>query len=979
MGMSSFVGRQPELGAVCRVLTGVGPERAAVVTGEAGIGKSRLLAEATLAARKQGVVVLVGHCLPLARGIPLLPFGEALRGLAKPTGCDPVPAVDLKALLGQVLRGLPAASRTGLAVLAPGLVPGDETPELGLAAPERQESALVDDQSVLLVGLRDLLLAIASARPLALVVEDVHWADPLSRDLLTLLTHAPGMRPGVVVTMRADEPQQGERLSDWLAVAVRHPATEVVSLGPLADEDVDTLATELAGTAAATERFLTSVRARAGGNPLFAEQLVFDALSVRSPGSHRVPDRVVALLGGRLAAASAPEREVLEALAVVQRPLDQDDVARVLGVAPGELTDPIRALVRRGLVELPGDSTLRLRHALLADQIRSGQLPAEQRDWHRRVAETLADRPGVEPAEVAGHFAAAGDHGKERRWSIIAAESAERVHAWSVAAGLWARVHELSRQADTDDSRTLRPTLRRAAALEAAGQEYLAAAVAQDALANGAYVDDPRAWAELVLYRDFELDDVDLAVAELRRADAALADLPPSEERARVLRQLARRLDDRGERPAGTSCFVRALQIAQAADADAFARLLRGSLTVRAHHDGGPVGVTMTDLEGLVEEARAHAQGAVLMHLGMYLTSLLLWTEELDTTRRRGRSLLEDAARLGVGQIWAAGMVLSNTLEADVLLGRSDDARLLLDARRTGILDGSPMYPHRVNDAMVLIPEGRLLEATSVLGAVSREVIPGTDRQLTWAGLVLEAGFWAEDDPTHLVEVGTAAAEELGRRRPDYLPGLLWQISRLAAEARDDASASLSRSVCRVDGVNHPDGRRIPSAYRLMTRAEQTRQATAADPDVWLAAATSWSDLGCRHLEGYSRWRCAEALVQRRQRVGAQQQLHAAFELSAGHTPQRARIATFARHARLSCEKPSAPAAAPRGVAPFDLSDRELQILTLLTQGRSNKEIGAALFISGKTASVHVTHILRKLRVGSRVEAAAMAEREHLV
>ena len=759
----------------------------------------------------------------------------------------------------------------------------------------------------------------------------------------------------------------------------------LVSLGRLAGQDVDMLTAELAGSDAASESFLAVVRERSGGNPLFAEQLVFDALAATSVAaeSHGVPDRVAALLDSRLATASAPERDVLDVLAVVQRPVDQDDLARVLGIAAGEVTGPVRALVQGGLVEpVAKDSTLRLRHALLADQIRSGLLPAEQRDWHQRVARALAGRPGVEPAEVAAHWSAAGDPEQERRWSIVAAEAAERVHAWSVAAGLWARIDELSDVNAGDDPPELRPTLRRVAALDAAGQEYVAAAVAREVLDSGKYAHDPSATAQLALFRDFELDDADLSIAELRWADAGLADLPPSETRARVLQQLGRRLDDRGERSAGGACFARSLQVAEAADADPLARLLRGTLAVRAHKDGAPVATTLKLLEELVDEAREHAQGAVLMHLGMYLIDRLVWVGELEAATERGRSLLDDAAPLGVGQTWAAGMVLSNTLAADLLLGRSQQARHLLDTRRTGILDGSPLYPHRVNDVTVLIPEGRLPEAIRLLGSMSREVIPGTDRQLTWAELMLDAGFWADDQPLRLVGLGIAAAENLAQRMPADLAGLLWQISRLAEEVRDDDAAwvsGLTRRTEEATGTGPHGGRRIPAAYGLMTRAEQSRLTMLHDPDVWLSAAAAWCELGCRLLEGYSRWRGAEALVQQRHRAAAQQELRRAFALSAGHAPQRVRIATLARHARLSLEEPLVAPVADREAAPYDLTDRELQILALLTQGLSNTEIGAALFISGKTASVHVTNILRKMRVTSRVQAAGLAEREHLV
>ena len=150
-----------------------------------------------------------------------------------------------------------------------------------------------------------------------------------------------------MVTVRDDEPCRAEGLEDWLAATLRQPTAELVSLGPLADHDVDALASELTGRSAESESFLAAVRARAGGNPLFAEQLVFDAMTVTSEAaeSPRVPDRVAALLDSRLAPASARERNVPDGLAVAQRPLDQDDLARVLEVAAGQV--PIGGVATR--------------------------------------------------------------------------------------------------------------------------------------------------------------------------------------------------------------------------------------------------------------------------------------------------------------------------------------------------------------------------------------------------------------------------------------------------------------------------------------------------------------------------------------------------------------------------------------------------------------------------------------------------------
>jgi DNA-binding NarL/FixJ family response regulator len=173
-------------------------------------------------------------------------------------------------------------------------------------------------------------------------------------------------------------------------------------------------------------------------------------------------------------------------------------------------------------------------------------------------------------------------------------------------------------------------------------------------------------------------------------------------------------------------------------------------------------------------------------------------------------------------------------------------------------------------------------------------------------------------------------------------------------------------------------------AERATWDAERARLSGPSNPDAWTAAATAWQDLGCPHPAGYAWWRQAQAQLDGGQpATTAAAALRAAAAAAAGHAPLLAQVRLLAERARISLEpRAAAVTEAPlpaRARAPYGLTSRELTVLRLLATGRTNAQIGAELYISQSTASVHVTSILRKLGVSSRVQAAAIAERAGLL
>jgi DNA-binding NarL/FixJ family response regulator len=167
----------------------------------------------------------------------------------------------------------------------------------------------------------------------------------------------------------------------------------------------------------------------------------------------------------------------------------------------------------------------------------------------------------------------------------------------------------------------------------------------------------------------------------------------------------------------------------------------------------------------------------------------------------------------------------------------------------------------------------------------------------------------------------------------------------------------------------------IPAA-RASWDAERSRLSGPGDPTAWQAAADAWAALGCPHRAGYAEWRHAETrLLAGEPALAVADTIRSAASAAAGHAPLRAAIQALADRARIPLDVPSMPVEPDRKPALYGLTDRELLVLRLVATGRSNPEIGAELFISGKTASVHVSNILRKLGVSTPVEAAALAER----
>jgi predicted ATPase len=422
----TFVARVQELEQLGRALEAAGAARGSTVliSGEAGIGKTRLLTEFAAQARAEGAAVLTGRCIDLVgAGLPYLPLVEALRplrGTLEP-GELPVELRELPRLVPELAAGAEAG-------------PADGTSQLRLF----EEAVAV-------------LEHVAAEAPLVLVVEDLHWADASTIDLVAFLAHAVrGSRILSVATYRSEELGADDPRRRPLDELLRARAAVELTLGPLSGEELELL---LAGAsdAALSADLLATIRARSEGNPFFAEELLVAA----QRGDAALPHVLRDVLLRRVARLDAATRSVLRAAAAAGRDVTFGLLAAVTPLDEDGLVEALRGAVQSNVLEAdPGGATLRFRHALLAEAVYGTLLPGEREELHLRLATALGADPALAASrsvagELALHWAGAGRATEALAASVQAAHEAEDLSGRAEARrhveralDLWTRVSE---------------------------------------------------------------------------------------------------------------------------------------------------------------------------------------------------------------------------------------------------------------------------------------------------------------------------------------------------------------------------------------------------------------------------------------------------------------------------------------------------------------------------------------------------------
>ena len=523
-----FVGRTEELARLRELLARAadGHPLVVLIGGEAGVGKTRLTDHLAGTASEQGVRVLRGGCVPLGEGgVPFAPVTEALRGLAR--DLDPG---ELEAVAGP--------ARADLARLLPDLAWGGEAPTGAAGAGQGRLFEL-------LLGVVERLAAKA---PLLWVMEDLHWADRSTRDLVAFL--AASLRSGrvlLVLTFRSDELHRLHPLRGLLAELARNRRVRRLELDRFSRAE---LAEQLAGLLGADPpaRLVQDIYARSEGNPFFTEELV---LAGGGAGPAALPPSLQEVLLTRMVRLGHRTQQLLGVAAAAGPGVTQPLLAAVTGMAEADLLDGLREAVdQQLLLPEPGGEGYVFRHALVAEAVYGELLPGERVRLHTALAHALeADREPAGPsatraALLAHHWSAAGDQPRALSASIAAAATAEQVSAFAEAQlqlervlRLWDRVADAEQQVGMDRVGVLS---RCAEAAYAAGDPARAAQLARQALA---LVDEThRPQRAGLLHEQLArclrwLGDPD-ALAEQQQA-VRLVPPEPSVERARVLGSLA--------------------------------------------------------------------------------------------------------------------------------------------------------------------------------------------------------------------------------------------------------------------------------------------------------------------------------------------------------------------------------------------------------------------------------------------------------
>jgi DNA-binding CsgD family transcriptional regulator/tetratricopeptide (TPR) repeat protein len=980
----SFIGRGAELARLRAALdatTAGGHGRTVVVAGEAGIGKSRLIER--FIDEIGEAWAFTGACLEVAEdALPYAPFVEVLRAVIRET-----PEAQLPALLGpgrgELTRLLPElAARAGEV--------GPET-DGGRASQARLFE--------LVLGVLDRL---ATARPVVLVIEDVHWADRSTRDLVGFLSRAMRDDP-VLLVLSTRTDASGEALGNlgFLAELEREEHVSRIDVPPFDRDEVLEQATVLLDEPpmpGLIDRLVT----RTDGNPFYVEELV---LAGGGDGA-TLPPVLRDVLAARIAGLSKPAREILRAAAAAGRQIDDELLAATLDIAPRDLASGLREALESGIlarVETPAGRVSVFRHALLQEVVNDELFPVERASLHAAFGEALEHRlaegdRSVAPVEIARHWDLAGAPARALPFMVDAAASAEAVYAFPEAKRLWERAAELLEAGGASEvrGRDLPDLLNRAADCALlVGDAKRAADLLQRALVHVYPSGD--AWRVHVLesrlrwhlWWSGRREDTIAAI------ETALETLGETRDmtRAGILAQLSAVRLMAGDFAASEQAAREAIAIGEAAGRAHEIALAYGAL--------GSSLAMLGDVDAGLAEYRkaqdiAEATGSV-EGMGVAATNL---TALLDRLGRSEDSLEAAEAgyrmteRFGMARTFGA-VLLGYKAKAEFALGRWDDAdRSTAMGLRRGAIDVGAEWL-AINRARLMIGRGSFEEAAALLrrARATEERLGGTEHAVALVAAEAELAVWT-GDIGEVIRLGAAALRPPGDEGPPD-PAAAW-LAALVARAIADGRGSIGPAGREIATQLYEAGKAVEGssvasgewaiALLAHVRAELLRFEGQAGPDVWADVAERWGALSRPFRASYARFREAEAILESRgQRAAATAALAEAATTAAalGAAPLGRLLAGLAKKAGISLPAGiEAPATAGGGTGrgpAYDLTTREAEVLRLVAAGWTNQQIADELFITRKTASVHVSNIMGKLGAANRGEAAAAAHRLGLI
>jgi DNA-binding CsgD family transcriptional regulator/tetratricopeptide (TPR) repeat protein len=978
-----FIGRTQELAQLRELLAraGGGEPLVALVGGEAGVGKTRLVERLATIAGEQEVRVLRGGCVPLGEeGLPFAPVIQALRGLA-----GDLDEAELEAVAGP--------ARAELGRLLPDLAWGGGATAGAAGASQAGQGRLFE----LLLGVVQRLAATA---PLLLVLEDLHWADRSTRDLLAYLAAA--LRSGRVLlvgTFRSDELDRLHPLRGLLGELARNRRVQRLELPRFSRAEA---AEQLAGLLDADPptRLVDDIYTRSEGNPFFAEELL---LAGEGADPRALPSSLQEVLLARVVRLGHRTQQLLRVTATAGPGVTQPLLAAVTTMDEAALLDGLREAVDQQLLVPDGDGYV-FRHALMAEAVYGELLAGERVRLHTALAAAMeaglevGEAPASRAARLAYHWSAAGDQPRALAASIQAAAAAEGVCAFAEAQlqleralRLWDQVPDALERAGMDRAMVL---ARCAEAASAAGDIARAAELVRQALS---LVDAARQPQRAGLLHEQLARCLcllgDPAALGAQQEAVRLVPPEPSAERARVLGSLAELLlvlEARPEEARGLAEEAVAIagQVGAVAE-EANARTSLGSALGYL----GEVDVGLAELAAAVRLTRQAGAVVDLLRAILNHSDLLQAAGRLDEAATAALDGIQEARRLGMAGAYGPFLAY-NATEALVALGRWDQAEQVsrqgLEVARSDATS-APVFLAR---AAFELGRGDLHRAEARLKA-ARGLLPAPIPEAQKAGPLsaglAELALWRGDldQAKQVVAEAVPLVATIPRyAAPLYALGLRVEADRAElARARhpgqpapDDGTAAallerLDQAAAGPAAAGFPE----VAAWHALGLAERTRQQGPSDPTAWAAAVVAWERLGQPYRMAYAGFRQAEALLAAGDRAAAAVVLGRTAEVTGrlGARPLDAEVKALARRARLDLAPAAATAAAgaPTPAAQLGLTPREVEVLALVAAGRSNRQIAQALFISPRTASVHVSNILAKLGVAGRVEAAAVAHR----
>ncbi|WP_279571298.1 helix-turn-helix transcriptional regulator [Streptomyces hainanensis] len=986
-----FVGRASELAELAAGLAraGRGEPQAYVIGGEAGIGKSRLLDEVLAAARAAGAVTAVGFCVELgADGLPFAPVAAILRSLHRQLGPELAAAVTGRE--GELARLLP---------------------ELGEA---RGASGDALDRMRLFELTARMLERLAADRPLVVAVEDLHWSDRSTRELLGYLFRSvQRSRLVILATYRADDLHRRHPLRPFLAELDRLRSVRRVELARLSDAEV---VAQMAGiTGGAPEPALArSVFERSEGNPFFVEELT------ASGGGRGLSESLRDLLLVRVEALSEGVQELLRIVAEAGSSVEHALLAEVARLPEPELLAALRAAVG-GCLLVPtedGDG-YRFRHALMREAVVDDLLPGERARLNRRFAKALEAGHGLVPeseraARLASYWFHAGDGAKALPAVLAAAGEAGRRYAhaerlrllerglelWDtvpepVRAGLrpvepiWAypEPHTPGRPMDYPD---LLAEATMAAVLSEEKDRVLALSRravrvlderADPLRAAWFWLQRSRARAGLGRYD---------GAAELDRARELVQGLPPSVVHAQILAQVAARstLEMPGpELFATAEHAVRMARLVGAEQTELYARLTLGCVMT----DSGDVAAGLAEMSAVIERLIEAGNIGLMSRSLVNFAATLAEVGELERSCQAVARGMDIAHRFGLED--TKGWLSANQAQVWIAMGRWPEAEAAAAAALRQARDVRPRASARLAAGHLARLRGDIEAAGEALATTRAEIdTPDLNPSMVVNLARLEVGVAASRGRIEDVRTALAAAVRIGF--PPFTAYHAWEVFLAAAMAESEgrglpaADPGRPAAVAAIRRAMAPTPRARPmwAALGRLVDVELKRAEGQDTPHLWADVLAALEPFGLPHHLAVARLGWAEALLAEggpEARERAVEPLRRAGEtaLALGAAPLRERVARLAARAGLSPLPPAPPQPAepPDPADAFGLTRRERDVLALVALGRSNRQIAEELFISPKTASVHVSNIMAKLSVSGRGEAAALAHRLRLV